>query len=148
MSALPATTRFKRLLGSKTFLVLNLVFLVFITVSFGREFFRDYEARQEIKQLEAKEAELRERNFSVADLLAAIQTESFVEREARLKLGMTKPGEKTIIIEENLNNREENSNEAAAGSLDAFFAQRIANPVKWWYYFFDPIKFELLTSQL
>jgi len=144
---------FQRLFGRRVFLVLNLIFLGFLLFSFGREFARNWEIQQEIKTLETKAENLQIQHSEIESLMTAAGTETFVEREARLKLGLSKSGENVVIIEEG--QISELSGTTSGGSVDRQFDYEatedssptsIANQVKWWYYFFDNNKFLAIKS--
>lgn len=133
-----------RLLSSRTFLLINLFVLGFLVFSFGREFVRDYSIRQEIAGLEAEKARLESENSEMAALMSFLQTETYIEREARVKLGLAKPGEQVVILPEGQSGQpaEGEADYAAAAAGDLF---SIANPRKWWYYFFDINKFDMIN---
>jgi cell division protein FtsB len=138
------SSKLSRLLSSRTFLLINLLVLAFLVFSFSREFLRDYSLRQEIAELEAEEADLKSENSDLAALMDSIQTETYIEREARLKLGLVKPGENVIVLPDS----SIVGPGGAAGVLAAPPAPEdlaaVANPRKWWYYFFDINKFNLI----
>lgn len=135
----------KRLIEFRLLFVVNAVILVMLGLSFGREWMRNREIRQEIARLEAQAAALGTRNLEIADLNTAFRTESFIEREARLKLGMKKPGESVVVIQ----NGSQTVAAASVGGEEARTANdprtllameadvpELANPSKWWHYFF------------
>jgi cell division protein FtsB len=76
------------------------------------------ELQTEADRLEAKRRE-------ILEMSERVTSQSFLEREARLRLGLQKPGEKTIIVEKVPTTREERGGE-----------QRANNFLKWWIYFF------------
>lgn len=143
-------SQFKKFFRSKTFFLINVLVLFFLIFSFGREFVRNYAIHQQISEMEAKAAALREENLSISTLLSSIQTEAYIEREARLKLDKMKPGEKIVVIEsqflENSSSQIDNSTAVTELGLVEGGQIEVANPLKWWYYFFDPIKFSLLIN--
>ena len=134
--------------------VANVVIIVFIGLTFGREFFRSREIQSEINKLQTQADMLAARNIALSELQTAIQTESFIEREARLKLGMKKPGEEVVVVKE-VTEVTEASEVIEKGNgtdplnlvLDNQTEQaRIANSTKWWYYFFDKKTFDAISK--
>jgi cell division protein FtsB len=119
----------KRLLSSKSFIFFLLVVLVLIAVALGRESYRYFKVNQDIKNLEEKIEELKKSNEELIGLEEYFQSEDFLEKQARLKLNLTKPGEKVIIIkqiEQDLGLTEETIG----------IAKELSNVQKWWKYFF------------
>jgi len=144
------TFSFTRLLSSRTFLLVNLLFLGLLIFSFGREFARNYTIQQEISELEAEKTFLEAKNSDIVTLMNSVQTETYIEREARIKLGLSKPGEKVMIVPD-FNNINLTSNEAEDKNSVDYLEQipatdlsSIANSLKWWYYFFDVNKFDMI----
>ncbi|MEK7615429.1 MAG: septum formation initiator family protein [Patescibacteria group bacterium] len=146
-----------RLIRWKYLFVVNIILILLIGFSFGREFFRSHEIQKEIHALQAQADALSTRNASLTQLQTAIQTQSFIEREARLKLGMKKPGEDVVIIPE-VKNGDGKPGGAGPGSAAASSDPLglvidgksdkllIANPTKWWNYFFNKSAFKAIAS--
>ncbi len=149
----PRTTFVQRIVKWRFFFVVNLLLVVFLGMTLGREFFRTREIQNEINELQAQADSLATRNIALSELQTAVQTESFIEREARLKLGMKKPGEKVVVVQEvekgQTGQKGENQDvsDPLGLVLDTQESQpRIANATKWWYYFFDKTAFNALLS--
>ncbi|MEK7764654.1 MAG: hypothetical protein AAB368_00315 [bacterium] len=67
------------------------------------------------------------------------ETSGFLEREARLKLNLQKPGETVVVVERSA---------AAAASSTARAVpvrERYSNVERWWLYFFDPETLRIST---
>ena len=145
----------KRLLESRLLFVVNLVIIVLLSLSLGRELVRNTDIQHDINQLQEESNDLAARNLQISELSIAMQTESYIEREARLKLGMKKQGENVVIVKENLvgvsseGGKEENSQ--LQDPLRVLEERRdlnkhISNTAKWWYYFFDKIRYNQLIT--
>ncbi len=139
----------RRLLEWRVFLVVNVLVLFLLALSFGKEFARNYTIQREINALQSQADALSARNIEIQQLTQAIQTESFIEREARLKLGLSKPGERVVVIDdgEALTGVSgtpitEEVTTAVSASSDVVEIPEVANPLKWWYYFFDHYRFD------
>lgn len=136
----------KRLIEFRLLFLVNAVVLVALAFSFGREWVRNREIQQEIARLQEQAGSLEARNLEIADLNTAFRTESFIEREARLKLGMKKPGETVVVIQgERTQDAAGTAGTDGAGNAEdprlllavADASGEVANPRKWWYYFFE-----------
>ncbi len=145
----------KRLLGFRLLFVVNAVVLVFLFVSFGREFVRNRQIQGDIADLQAQADALAIRNLEISELHTALQTESYIEREARLKLGMKKPGEQVVVVQRppagESGTGEGSPPEEAADPFQQLKdasaeGETVANPAKWWYYFFDHGRFDGLSA--
>lgn len=143
----------QRLIKWRFFIVLNGLLILFVGFTLGREFLRTHEIQQEIDALQTQANALAARNIALSELQTAVQTESFIEREARLKLGMKKPGEEVVVIQQGQAGG--NRQEAEGGAINAsdplnFVLKkeedqtRLANASKWWIYFFDKTAFKKL----
>ena len=148
----PSAHSFTRLFHTRWFFALNLVLIVVVTVSFTREMIHSRDIATQIQSLQKQSQELQTQHLAINDLKNAVQTESFVESEARLKLGLKKPGESLIIIknEKDSSLKEESGRSETLSLLEKEDAERrgvdnpsessqksLANSTKWWYYFFN-----------
>ncbi|MBI4592116.1 septum formation initiator family protein [Candidatus Uhrbacteria bacterium] len=149
----PRGTFVERLIRWRLLLVINLLVVVFLGVSLSREIIRTRAIGAEIELLQAQADELSARNIDLSELKTAMQTESYIEREARLKLGLKKPGETVVVIGED-EPASENGEEQGMGNasdplglvLDNQTTTPVANPTRWWYYFFDKQAFNTLSD--
>ncbi|MFZ6015928.1 MAG: septum formation initiator family protein [Patescibacteria group bacterium] len=118
------------------FLVANMAILFIVGVSTIRETYRGYTVDKEITTLEQKVKTLEGRKSELSELARKMQSEQFIEREARSKLGLQKPGEHVIILE---------GVTATSSSWSVDITpqppQQVvykSNPVLWWEYFTKP----------
>lgn len=136
----------RRILEFRLLFLVNAIVLIALALSFGREWMRNREIREQIAALQSQADALETRNLEIADLNTAFRTQSFIEREARLKLGLKKPGENVVIIQSGqttpvTNTDGETENVTQAQDPRALLAQadapaEVANPTRWWQYFF------------
>ncbi|MBI4437689.1 septum formation initiator family protein [Candidatus Uhrbacteria bacterium] len=136
----------QRLIRWRLLIVVNLLVILFLALTLGRELVRSRSIDAQIAALQAQADELSASTQEMLDLQTAMQTESFIEREARLKLGLKKPGETVVVIQEGTEEPVSDSGDAAdplglvidEGEAPVNLrAARLPNPFKWWYYFFD-----------
>ena len=135
----------KRLLGSKVFLFAAVFILIFLIISLGRESYRKHQLTKEINNLKSEIERLDGRNRQLANLMDYFEEESFLEKEARLKLNLKKPGEKVVILSDYFDSKANLDASADAGyntETEGNIPQKIANEKpanywKWWEYFFQ-----------
>jgi len=129
----PRQGKLRRVLGLRTFFIINIVILFLVTLSFGREFVRNYEIDKEISNLEEKAFSLESQNQEILELAERLNTDDYLEQEGRMRLGLKKPGENVVIISE-----PEDITIPSQELSDTPTAQqkKISNPRLWWEYFF------------
>lgn len=99
---------------------------------FMKAFLQDYAVRKEIRSLEHEKAQLEQNKLTLLDRLQDIKSDSFVEKEARLKFGLQKPGESVILF-----NTGDNGLEGGGATSTAQTAKKTSsNAGSWWRYFF------------
>lgn len=116
------------------------VLAVITGAGFVREYLRSRQIDQEILSLKQEADRLQVRNFQVSSLEASLQNGEYLEREARLKLGLRKEGEQVVVLQQP---------EAPAPSPAAQAAAQEpgwSNPKKWWTLFVDPKAYEAYAS--
>lgn len=149
----PRGTFLERIIRWRLLLVVNLLVMIFLGLALSREVIRSRVIGAEIQTLQVQADELAAQNMDLSELRTAMQTESYIEREARLKLGLKKPGETVVVIQEE-NARGQvgiegiNDPNDPLGYVISGDAQdeAVANPTKWWYYFFDKQAFNALVA--
>lgn len=122
----------KKLFQGKFLMLSAAVALVFFATGFLRSFLLDYQVRKETADLQKIQTQLEERKLKLLDKLSEIESDAYAEKEARLRLGMAKPGEEVVIIKDlpKANPAEEAVKEKRTGAVT------VANPILWWHYFF------------
>lgn len=134
------------------FFVVNLLLLVLVALTLGRDFLKTREIQKEISALQAQAEELKTKNLSMSELQTAIQTQSYIEREARLKLGMKKPGEQVVVftndepVAEDLSDTPEDHADPLGLVLNGDERDEVPNTTKWWLYFFNRKQFAELKA--
>ncbi|MFA5358913.1 MAG: septum formation initiator family protein [Patescibacteria group bacterium] len=122
----------RRILTSKWFLVVCLLFLIFLSYSFIREFSRRYYLQKQVNALEEQVNKIEKENQEFSQLIEYFDTQNFTEEEARVKMGLKKPGEEVVVINQSGKNEVNNQEQDGFAGL--------SNPSKWWYYFFKQNK--------
>jgi cell division protein FtsB len=123
-----------RMLGLKRVLAVNVAVFALVSWGLAGEYLRNREMQKEIDTLETRANGMQEKNADLADATERFGSQAVLEREARLKLNLQKPGEAVVVVrdaaprpvaEAGGKSRNEGSG-AAPGS----------NAAKWWHYFF------------
>ncbi|HLD17677.1 MAG TPA: septum formation initiator family protein [Patescibacteria group bacterium] len=141
-----SASRLRRLFDRRIILVVQIAMLTLLVFSFVREYVRQEELRREIRQLQEQALHLEGRQLALKDLWQTVQTETYLEQEARMKLGLSKPGERLVIIQDaptgtSVSNKSDVSASPSA-SPEHGSDPVLANPIKWWYYFFRKSSFD------
>lgn len=105
--------------------------LVILVLALGRIFFKDYELRGEINRLQSDVGSLQKKKIESLDLLQKLQSDSFLEEKARQELQARRFGETVLVVPGVVV-----SSSAAVALPLTPKSPELANPQKWWYYFF------------
>lgn len=105
--------------------LLLIVLLVLSVVKVVREAIVRYEINKEIASLENQLDELDNKSNKLGDMINYLKTDQYIEKEARTKLNLVKPGEKQI-------NFTSSTDSLARVDLD----KGSSNYIKWFNYFF------------
>ncbi len=112
---------------SNFFTIFLLVLLVLSFIKVAREALLRYEIKKEISSLQLQLEDLESRSAKTNNLISYLETDDYIEKEAREKLNLVQPGEKQINLV---------SNKALDDSTVSADSQQ-ANPDKWFNYFFN-----------
>ena len=116
----------------KTRFILGLLFLLglYLIVSFSRDLWVLRQKEKEIIQSQLKLEKARVENEALKQELGHVQSEAFIEKEAREKLGMAKPGETVLFLPQEI---EGIANFVSFGKNEE---KELPNWQKWWKLFF------------
>jgi cell division protein FtsB len=128
-----------RYLRMKTVLVVNLLLVALVAWGFMGEYYRTRELKKEIAVIDARAEELRKGNLELGELREKFSGAGELEREARVKLNLQKPGELVVVIQgdptafaarsaETSQDGMEQPRTGDGGALD--------NVRRWWEFFF------------
>lgn len=124
--------KFKEYFMLKRVLFANLVLFGILAYGFSGEYFRNRALEVEIERLESQAQTIESRNSELAELGKRFANPEAIEREARVKLGLRKPGESVIILQGETPAADERTTDDDSRSNGA----ALKNPQKWWRYFF------------
>lgn len=120
-------------LGLKRVLAVNLAVFAVIGWGFSGEYLRNRSLQKEIDRLQAQAHELEVQNLGLIDISRHFASSQAVEREARLKLGLRRPGEEVVVVQ---GDDRPPPPAAEAAAAPAAGPPDEPNHRKWWRYFF------------
>lgn len=88
-----------RFFNSHVFLFALIAIAIMVMFSYGRAYYLDYQVRQEIEKMKQNAEVLETKKSQLLEALRHVQSSSFVEEKARTDLGMSKIGEKVMVIQ-------------------------------------------------
>lgn len=122
-----------RLLFSKRVFLLALIMVILTSYGFFKEMKRYHGVSTDLNELEKELASLQARHVELLELMDYFKSESFIEAEARDKLGLRKEGENVAVITD----MDATSTLASLwGKEEPAKDDNLTNPQKWWNYFF------------
>ncbi len=125
-------TQYRKILKSKlTFLVLIPV-VAALLFSIGQRVYYQYQARVELNELADQVEILKKQKSDLENLIGYYNNKSNLEKEARIRLNVKKPGENVIVVLS-----QATSTDALGKLSSAFEFKTLPNWKQWWYYFFQ-----------
>lgn len=103
--------------------------MVLLLVGFADLFSKKRQVDLEIERTKGEIQELATTNGDILEFVEYLNSEGFVEEEARKKFNLALPGEKVVVITDGKNEKE-NAPETQQNAMET-------NPQKWWKYFFQ-----------
>jgi cell division protein FtsL len=134
--------KIKKILGSKITLFFLLLAFIWLILNLVNIYYRKYKINKDINDLKAQIEKTEKNNQQVSAMLDYLSSQSFLEKQAREKLNMKKPGEEVVIIEPPKEAATTSSEFTAMGGGNGTqenpetVKQEESNFIKWWRYFF------------
>lgn len=119
------------ILNSPLWLIAGFIIFIFAFSAFLRITWQKMEIQGQIDKLKNEAERLEADNKDLTGYLDYFASESFKEREMRLKLNLQKPDERVIII-----SREEDKTKNEISAPADNKTEALSNIKKWWDYFF------------
>ena len=113
---------------SKTLAAVLLLLIILISYPLAKRINQRRALNGQILELQTEAERITNKNKDLSGLINYLQSGSFTEKEARLKMDLKKPGENVIVVtnpEVEVKPSQESKEEKP----------RLNNPTKWWYYF-------------
>ena len=129
----------RKISRKKIVAVISLVLLILFGLNLAKEPISRRQIDRQIRNLENEAKKLQSDNEQISSLIESWSNEDYSEKEARLKLGLQKPGERAVLIlrgEESTTTDELDGDSERVGNILVPVDHKIPNPIKWWRYFF------------
>lgn len=135
----------KMFLNQIALMLVGFIIIVLISIPLAKNMSKKYKVNNEIKDLQKEINDLEGRNTDLKELVKYLNSDRFVEDQARLKLNYKKPDEEVFIIkgmeDDNTSLDRKNPSYNIPG-LNKNEAKKENNIIKWWKYFFDLKRYE------
>ena len=146
------------LFNRKILFLLGLVVIVLISFPIAKNWSQRYQIDEEIEELKGEIELIEEKNTELRKLLSYLESDQFVEEQARLNFGLKKEGEEVAVVQFNdseargdsqLNSSDDNTDEVNHNDETGKSIYNIpglskqepvkppGNPQRWWRYFFE-----------
>ena len=122
----------KRIFFSKIFILLEIVGLIFAGLSLFKILDKKQQRTAEMDKLKEQLLVLKNQNSDFLTKLQEIQTDSYVELEAKKRLNLKRPGEKVVVFV-----KEPTESQPIAIAEKTINNISQSNLKLWWQYFFD-----------
>ncbi len=115
------------LIFSKFFLIAFVIVFIIVLFALAKGTVKNHQVKGEISDLQADINRYETENQEFIQLVEYLQTDTYIEQEAKLTMGYKKEGEYLVIIPQAEFNSDDQDVEV---QIDK------SNPAKWWAYFF------------
>ena len=124
-----------RFLGLKRVLFANAVIFAIVIWGLAGEFLRNRDMQREFDHLDTQAKAIEKQNAEVEDMGKRLSSGAMLEREARTKLNLQKPGEQVVVVRTSgtANQADEIGHGTEKNAVDT---ASVSNIVRWWHYFF------------
>ncbi|MFH1583172.1 MAG: septum formation initiator family protein, partial [Candidatus Falkowbacteria bacterium] len=90
---------FEKIFFNQKFLtLLGLVVIILIGFPFAKNTLKQYRINKEISELKKEIFDLQNKNVDLKNFVSYLESDQFAEEQARLNLGLKKPGEELTVI--------------------------------------------------
>lgn len=134
-------SKFKKIFSNQvTITLLGLVIIVLISIPLAKNISKQYKINNEIKLLQEEISNLEGKNTNLKNLITFLESDQFVDEEARKNLNFKKEGEEVVVIKDELLGATESTDELNSKYIinqpKEEKKRRLSNPEKWLKYFF------------
>lgn len=132
-----AKTQITSLLSSKALPFIVAPLIVFVLYQLGIVAVKAISTDQDISALQKQVDDLEKSQQHLQEFNAFLNSDFFVEKEARIKLGMQKAGERVVVLPKSERSQGAPAESRGEGPFSKKTAHEVqANPQLWWEYFF------------
>jgi len=132
---------FEKIFFNQKFLaLLGLIIIILISFPFVKNTLKQYRINKEIDELKQEISDLENKNVDLKNFVSYLESDQFAEEQARLNLGLKKPGEEVMVIKtENDKTSTSASTSATMFNISGYGKAKPevkqSNPEKWFNYF-------------
>lgn len=126
---MPVPNKIWDIITSRVFIAVAIIAVVATLVGVAKGIARRVEVEREISALQRDINSLQTKNEELRNLINYFDSNEYKEREARLKMGLQKPGENVVVIPGLADN--------PGAPPNAEPAPEVSNWNLWWKYFFS-----------
>lgn len=128
---------FHRFLSSKISTIVLCVILLFVGYQTALLVYKGYTTESDVRELQSRVTDLTTKRERLIALQGMLQSDFFAEREARLKLGLQKQGERVVVLPPAKSDDSSTHTDSGTGSSNQDVIRgEIKNATLWWNYFF------------
>ena len=124
-----------RFLKMRRVLVINLLLFVVVAWAFASEYASNRDMTQQVQAKAAAADQLNREYLATAEKAKTLTGADALEREARLKFNLMRPGEEVVVLQGVADNQE-NWPPTTQSAAPSAAAAPTSNWVGWWHYFF------------
>ena len=136
--------RYKQIIGrrfsrSQLIITVCVVVIIFLSTNLTKEIINRHQIDEKIKQYESDVIELEQENKEISELINSWTISRQLEKEARLKFGLKKPGENVVVVQRgdiSNGNTIDPSSQVLGGVVVRVEGKEAPNYKKWWDFFF------------
>jgi len=90
---------FNKIFFNQKFLtLLGLAVIILISFPFTKNTLKQYRINKEISEFKKEIFDLQNKNIDLKNFVSYLESDQFVEEQARLNLGLKKPGEEVLVV--------------------------------------------------
>jgi len=127
------------LFNEKILTVFLLVIIILLSIPLYNNYHRRQSINRKISDLEAEIKQAENKDTDLQKLIKYLESDQFVEEQARLNLNMKKPGESVAVVKDSSKTgKEAGTRQIISATLPgAGVAARAGYASSWWRYFFN-----------
>lgn len=134
---------FRFLFSQKGLALVGLVILILVFFPLAKNIKQRQKIDKEIQELEAEIKSIENKNSGLKEMIEYLESDRFLEEQARLNFGLKKSGENVAVVE--LEGEKGSASSAELSNQPIFDTAGIRkqkqtelnNPARWWSYFFN-----------
>jgi len=132
---------FKKIFFNQKFLtLLGLAAIILISFPFAKNTLKQYRINKEISEFKKEIFDLQNKNVDLKNFVSYLESDQFAEEQARLNLGLKKPGEELTVIKQAGDNLAGTSSGSSIFNIPGYEKgepkAKQFNSKKWLNYFF------------